>query len=134
VAEGAGLLDFDPQHNLLFSTHMYQEYEDPQSILDVMRGAQNESLPLIVGEFGFQHGSRNGQPIPVPYTTMLDEAARVGIGYLAWSWTGNSQDVGYLDMSDNGSAGQLTGWGDDIINGMNGIRSTSVPASIFAAP
>jgi mannan endo-1,4-beta-mannosidase len=134
VAEGAGLLDFDPQHNLLFSTHMYQEYEDPQSILDVMRGAQNERLALIVGEFGFQHGSRNGQPIPVPYTTMLDEAARVGIGYAAWSWTGNSQDVGYLDMSDNGSAGQLTGWGDDIINGMNGIRSTSVPASIFAAP
>jgi mannan endo-1,4-beta-mannosidase len=95
---------------------------------------RNEGLALIVGEFGFQHGSRNGQPIPVPYTTMLDEAARVGIGYLAWSWTGNSQDVGYLDMTENGSAGQLTGWGDDIINGMNGIRSTSEPASIFAAP
>jgi len=134
VAEGAGLLEFDPQHNILFSTHMYQDYENPQSILDVMRGAQSEDLALIVGEFGFQHGTRNGQPIPVPYTTMIDEAARLGLGYLAWSWTGNSMDVGYLDMSESGSASQLTGWGDDIINGMNGIRSTSEPASIFAAP
>lgn len=134
VTRGAGLLEDDPQHNILFSTHMYQSYENRQTILDVVRGAQNARLPLIVGEFGFQHGNRNGQPIPVPYEVMLDEAARVGMGYLAWSWTGNSQDVGYLDMTEDGSASQLTGWGEDIINGLNGIRSTSQPASIFAAP
>lgn len=134
VTRGAELLDFDPQHNILFSTHMYQSYENPQTILDVMRNAQMRSLPLIVGEFGFQHGNRNGQPIPVPYEVMVDEAARLGLGYLAWSWTGNSDDVGYLDMTVNGSASQLTGWGDDIINGMNGIRATAAPASIFAAP
>jgi hypothetical protein len=134
VSQGAALLDADPQHNLLFSTHMYQDYENPQRMLDVLRGAQAAKLPLIVGEFGFQHGDRGGQPIPVPYTTMLDEAARTGIGYLPWSWTGNSQDVGYLDMSVNGSASQLTGWGDDVVNGQNGIRGTAQPASIFSAP
>jgi len=134
VAEGAKLLEADPQHNVLFSTHMYQDYENPQRILDVLRGAQAASLPIIVGEFGFQHGNRNGQPIPVPYTVMIDEAARLGLGYLAWSWTGNSQDVGYLDLSETGSATQLTGWGDDIVNGQNGIRSTSQPASVFTAP
>ncbi len=132
VAEGAGLLDFDPQHNILFSTHMYQSYANPQSILDVVRGAQNQDLPLIVGEFGYQHGEP--QPVAVPYEVMLDEAARVGMGYLAWSWTGNSQNVEYLDMSDDGSAQNLTPWGDDIINGLNGIRTTARPASIFAAP
>jgi mannan endo-1,4-beta-mannosidase len=134
VETGTALLDFDPQHNILFSTHMYQSYENPQAILDVVRGAQNARLPLIVGEFGYQHGNRAGQPIPVPYEVMIDEAARVGMGYLAWSWTGNSAQVAYLDMSENGSATQLTGWGDDIINGQNGIRSTSQPASIFATP
>jgi mannan endo-1,4-beta-mannosidase len=65
---------------------------------------------------------------------MLDEAARAGVGYLAWSWTGNSDYVGYLDLSVNGSAAELTGWGEDIINGLNGIRSTSQRASTFAAP
>jgi mannan endo-1,4-beta-mannosidase len=134
VDSGQQLLEFDPQHNILFSTHMYQAYENQQLILDVIRGAQNARLPLIVGEFGYQHGERNGQPIPVPYEVMLDEAARAGVGYLAWSWTGNSDYVGYLDMSVDGSASQLTGWGDDIINGQNGIRSTSERASLFAAP
>jgi len=134
VENGQALLDFDPQHNILFSTHMYQAYENPQVILDVIRGAQNARLPMIVGEFGYQHGERNGQPIPVPYEVMLDEAARAGVGYLAWSWTGNSDYVGYLDLSVNGSAAELTGWGDDIINGLNGIRSTSQRASMFAAP
>jgi mannan endo-1,4-beta-mannosidase len=134
VAQGAGLLDFDPQHNILFSTHMYQSYESSQLILDVIRGAQNQNLPLIVGEFGYQHGERDGQPIPVPYEVMIDEAARVGMGYLAWSWTGNSQEVAYLDLSVDGSASNLTAWGDDIINGLNGIRTTAQPASIFVAP
>ncbi|HWO13636.1 MAG TPA: cellulase family glycosylhydrolase [Polyangiaceae bacterium] len=134
VENGRQLLDFDPQHNILFSTHMYQSYEDPQLIRDVMGGAQSAGLPLIVGEFGFQHGERNGQPIPVPYQAMIEEAARLQIGYLAWSWTGNSDYVGYLDLSVNGSANELTDWGDGIINGQNGIRSSSRPASIFSAP
>jgi mannan endo-1,4-beta-mannosidase len=63
---------------------------------------------------------------------MVDEAARLGVGYLAWSWTGNSGGVEYLDLSENGSASQLTGWGDDIVNGMNGIRATALPASLFS--
>jgi hypothetical protein len=134
VAEGAGLLEVDPQHNILFSTHMYEEYENPQRMLDVMRGAQAAAIPLIVGEFGFQHGARDGQPIPIPFQTMLGEAARLGLGYLPWSWTGNSEDVGYLDMTEDGSAEQLTDWGSDIINGENGIRATSQPASVFTVP
>jgi mannan endo-1,4-beta-mannosidase len=134
VQQGSAVLDVDPQRNILFSTHMYQSYENPQTILDVMRGAQEAGLALIVGEFGYQHGERNGQPIPVPYTVMVDEAARLGLGYLAWSWTGNGGGVEYLDLSEDGSATQLTGWGDDIINGQNGIRSTAQPASIFTAP
>ena len=133
VSQGAGLLEADPQHNLLFSTHMYEEYGDPQAILDVIRGAQLADLPLIVGEFGFQHG-RNAAPVPVPFDVMLQEAERVSIGYLPWSWTGNSADVGYLDMTVNGSADRLTDWGNDIINGPNGICETSQPASIFTAP
>jgi mannan endo-1,4-beta-mannosidase len=128
VAEGTGLQEYDPQHNILFSTHMYQSYANPQSILDVMRGAAAKDLPLIVGEFGFQHGEG---PTPIPYEVMVDEAQRIGLGYLAWSWTGNSGGVEYLDMSVDGTAAQLTGWGDDIINGQNGIRNTSAPASIF---
>jgi hypothetical protein len=112
---------------------MYEEYGNPQAILDVIRGAQRADLPLIVGEFGFQHG-RNVAPVPVPFDVMVEEAERVSIGYLPWSWTGNNAEVGYLDMTANGSADRLTAWGNDIINGPNGICATSRPASIFTAP
>lgn len=64
VTRGAELLDFDPQHNVLFSTHMYQSCENPQTILDVLRNAQMRNLPLIVGEFGFQHVTATGNLSP----------------------------------------------------------------------
>jgi mannan endo-1,4-beta-mannosidase len=65
---------------------------------------------------------------------MIEEATRVGVGYLAWSWTGNSDDVGYLDLTVDGMASRLTDWGNDIVNGPNGVRTSSQPASIFVAP
>ena len=51
--------------------------------------AQSQT-PFIVGEFGFQHGQdRQGNPIPIPFETLLSDAGRLGFGYLAWSWTGS---------------------------------------------
>jgi hypothetical protein len=136
INQGQALLGIDPQHNLLFSTHMYQSFTDPQTIVDALEDAVDAQIPLIVGEFGFQHGEDDqGNPIPVPFEVLLEEAQRHGLGYLAWSWTGNSAEVAYLDITArSGAAAQLSPWGDDIVNGPNGIRATSRPASIFLAP
>lgn len=133
ITQGQTLIDIDPQHNLLFSTHMYQSFRNAQTIRDTLQRAADARVPLIVGEFGFQHGTDGqGNPIQIPYEVLLEEADRLGIGYIAWSWTGNSGGVEYLDMTAlTGSANELTDWGDDVINGPNGIRATSVPASIF---
>jgi hypothetical protein len=127
--QGQTLLDADPQHNVLFSTHMYQEFANPQSMMDALNGAVQRKLPFIVGEFGFQHGGP--PPIAVPFQTMTAEAARLGIGYMAWSWTGNSGGVEYLDLVDRQS-GAFTAWGSDIIDGANGIRATAKLAAAFA--
>lgn len=129
--EGLGLLEYDAQHNLLFSIHMYESYENPQEMLDALNGAVQRGLPLIVGEFGFQHGNRGGLPITLPFEQMLAESERLGLGYLAWSWTGNSGGVEYLDLSIDGTSEQLSGWGDDLVNGLNGIRATAQPAGLF---
>jgi mannan endo-1,4-beta-mannosidase len=133
IAQGQTLLAADPQHNLLFSTHMYQNFRNAQTIVDTLQRARDAQVPFIVGEFGFQHGSDNqGNPIPIPFEVLLQESQRHGFGYIAWSWTGNSQEVNYLDMTArSGSAAALTGWGNDIVNGTNGIRETSAIASIF---
>ena len=134
IAQGQTLLAADPQHNLLFSTHMYQNFRNAQTVRDTMQRARDAQVPFIVGEFGFQHGTDNqDNPIPVAVEVITEEAQRHGLGYIAWSWTGNSADVQYLDMTArSGSATALTTWGNDIVNGTNGIRDTSVTASIFA--
>lgn len=136
IEQGQTLLGVDPQHNLLFSAHMYQEFRSAPVIVDTLARAAAARIPFIVGEFGFQHGTDNqGNPIQIPFQTLLDEAQRLGIGYLAWSWTGNSGGVEYLDLTArSGSASELSAWGNDVIEGDNGIRATAEPASIFLAP
>lgn len=131
IREGQALLAADPQHNLLFSAHMYENFRNAQTIRDTLARAVEAQIPFIVGEFGFQHGGGNNGPIQIPFEVLLEESERLGLGYLAWSWNGNSGGVEYLDLTAAGSADQLTAWGDDIVNGPNGIRQTSEPASIF---
>lgn len=126
--DGQALLESDPQRNLLFSVHMYQSFGNASAITTALEGAVARKLPLIVGEFGFQHGS---PPTAIPYETILSECARLGLGYLPWSWKGNNSDVAYLDLSSDWAGNALTDWGRGVIEGSNGIGSTSQKASIF---
>jgi hypothetical protein len=141
IQEAPGLLEHDPQGNLLFSIHVYERFADESGephgsrIRGVIQRAVADRIPLIVGEFGFQHGDDgSGNPRSIPFDAMMQEANRYGIGYLAWSWTGNSGGVEYLDLVDRLS-GELTPWGVDLVDGpstdVDGIRETAVPASVF---
>jgi mannan endo-1,4-beta-mannosidase len=47
------------------------------------------------------------------------------IGYIGWSWSGNTDPI--LDMTVGFNAGNLSTWGQRVINGPNGIRATSKP-------
>lgn len=129
LAQGSGLLEADPQHNLLFSVHMYQEFAPPQRILGTLQHAVLARLPLIVGEFGSLPVEAPG---PIPYPVLLEEAQRLGIGYLAWVWTGYGSGPGSLDMSVDGDVDTLTDWGAAVIDGPFGIRATSQLASVFS--
>jgi hypothetical protein len=133
INQGQNLLNIDPQHNLLFSAHMYEQFRNAQTIRDTLQRAVTAKVPFIVGEFGFQHGSdQQGNPYQIPFDVLLSESVRLGIGYLGWSWTGNGGGVEYLDITArSGSANELTPWGDGLINGADGIRATAEPASIF---
>lgn len=134
LTQGQALLTADPQHNLVFSVHMYEEFRNAQTIRDTLQKASDQQLPFIVGEFGFQHGTdQQGNPIQIPYDVLLSESERLGLGYLPWSWTGNGSPDQPLDLTArSGSADALSDWGKGVIDGDNGIRSTAKPASIFA--
>jgi mannan endo-1,4-beta-mannosidase len=80
-----------------------------------------------VGEFASDHGASGN----VDEASIMSLAENLGIGYLGWSWAGNSSDLGTLDITNNFNASSLTTWGNTLINGQNGIKATSKPCTCF---
>jgi mannan endo-1,4-beta-mannosidase len=116
----------DVDRNTLFSVHMYGVFDTAAEINAYLDSFRTRNLPLIIGEFGFNHSDGN----PDEDTIMAQAVAR-GIGYLGWSWSGNGGGVEYLDQVTSFNVNQLTSWGERLFNGANGIRSTSVQATIY---
>ncbi|NME71203.1 DUF4493 domain-containing protein [Flammeovirga aprica] len=128
---GQEIIDNDPQKNILFSVHMYQSYRNETTITSNLEKAVEMKLPLIVGEFGFQHGGTPENPIQIPYKHILAECERLGIGWYAWSWKGNSGGVEYLDLSVDWEGTELTDWGKGIVNDVNGLENTAKKVSVI---
>jgi mannan endo-1,4-beta-mannosidase len=123
------LWNADTRHNLLFSVHMYEVYQSLAPIQTYMQGFDDMALPLVIGEFG---PINNGQFVDAD--SVIAQAQLRGNGYIGWSWSGNGGGGTGLDMTVNFDPAQLTTWGNRIVNGTSGIRSTSVLASVFGTP
>ncbi|WP_206780206.1 DUF4493 domain-containing protein [Flammeovirga pacifica] len=128
---GQEIIDADPQKNILFSVHMYENYRNESTITTNLEKAVEMKLPLIVGEFGFQHGGTADNPIQIPYTHILSECERLGLGWYAWSWKGNSGGVDYLDLSNDWEGNTLSDWGKGIVNDVNGLANTAKKVSVI---
>jgi len=120
------LWNADTRRNLVFSVHMYEVYQSLTPIQTYMQGFDDMNLPLVIGEFG---PVNNGQF--VDSESVIAQAQARGNGYIGWSWSGNGGSGTGLDMTVNFDPAQLTTWGNRIVNGTSGIRSTSVLASVF---
>ncbi|USY22811.1 cellulase family glycosylhydrolase [Nocardiopsis exhalans] len=127
MREGAqDVFDSDPHANTVFSIHMYGVYEQESVIVDYLEYFTERGLPLIVGEFGFDHS--DGTP---DEDAIMHHTERLGLGYIGWSWSGNSAGVAYLDMVENFDVDSLTPWGERIFHGPDGIADTSVEAPVY---
>ncbi|WP_372443935.1 cellulase family glycosylhydrolase [Nucisporomicrobium flavum] len=123
----ASIFATDPQRNTIFSIHMYGVFDTAAEITDYLGRFKSAGLPIVVGEFGFNHSDGNPDE-----DTIMATAQAEGIGYLGWSWSGNGGGVEYLDLVTNFDATQLTSWGQRLFNGANGIKATSREASVYA--
>ena len=56
-----------------------------------------------------------------------------GVGWLAWSWYGNSSGLNYLDMA-TGPNGSFMSFGNTVVNDTYGIKNTSQKAGILNPP
>jgi hypothetical protein len=117
----------------MFSIHMY-EYAGGTS--EVVRSNIDRALalnvPLVIGEFGQRHTS-GGQTRPVAFETIMSYSQETGVGYLGWSWRGNSGGVEYLDIALDWAGTRFSAdWGEILVNHPQyGIRATSKPATVF---
>jgi mannan endo-1,4-beta-mannosidase len=118
------VLDADTQKNTVLSIHMYAVFNTAASITNYLDVFKNKGWPLVIGEFGWRFDSSQ-----VDHETLLAEANARDLGYLGWSWTGNTDPI--LDMATAFDPNRLTTWGDRIFNGANGIKATAKQASIF---
>lgn len=116
------LIQFDPQHNLMFSAHPYWSITDgatPLFIKGQLDNAANNNVPLILGELcGFGGWPGEGQDAAksceqngaVDYQSLLLESSKHKIGWLVWEWgPGNGFYDGptvvlcpAMDMTSNG--------------------------------
>ncbi|MGK5682715.1 cellulase family glycosylhydrolase [Actinoplanes sp. URMC 104] len=118
------ILDADTRDNTVLSIHMYAVFNTSTSIVDYLDTFERNGWPLVIGEFGWQFAAGE-----VDDATILSEAVRRNLGWLAWSWSGNTDPI--LDMTTNFDASQLTTWGQRIVNGPNGLKATAKEATIF---
>lgn len=126
VDEGASVLASDKMTNTVFSIHMY-EYagKDAATVKANMESVLNQGFPLMIGEFGGYH-----QGADVDEIAIMKYGQEKGVGWLAWSWYGNSPDLSYLDLAGGANA-SLTDWGNTVVHGTNGIKQTSKKAGIY---
>ena len=115
----------DPDANTMFSIHMYGVYEQESVIVDYLESFTDAGLPLVVGEFGHEHS--DGDP---DEDAIMAHSQRLGLGYIGWSWSGNTDD--YLDMAVDFDVNNLSEWGERIFHGPDGIAETSVEAPIYS--
>ena len=149
------LIQHDPLHNLMFSTHPYWSKTagaTPAFIADQLNNAVSNNVPLLLGELA-AYGGWPGEGVDetkicsaegeVNYAVLLTEAAKHKIGWMLWEWgPGNGfydrEPVVLcptMDITTNGTyasveaiaAGAPNAWAKDaVITGAYSIKNTGV--------
>lgn len=124
---GKEVFDSDEDSNTIFSIHMY-EYAggSSSSVKANINNALGIGVPVVIGEFGHKHTGGD-----VDEATVMSYCTQKNVGYLGWSWKGNSSDVSYLDISNDWAGQSLTDWGNTLFNGANGIAQTSATCTVY---
>ena len=120
------VLEADPDKNIIFSYHVYDSLgKNDNTLISGFYALKNTGVCWVVGEFGWRHGWTN-----VAYKTLMSYCQENNIGWIAWSWAGNSGGDEFLDLTSakTFSGSDLTDWGKDVFYGDNGIQKTSKKA------
>ncbi len=132
---GQELLNSDPLKNIVFSVHAYSNWNVSTTYGSRINNLLAKNLCIIFGEFGWNvpdSQQPTGFTCKVDAPLLMQWCKQTGIGYLGWSWNGNSPDNACFDMCRSWSdTAQLTTWGRQWAYDVNGVKNTGVKASVF---
>lgn len=128
---GQDLLNFDPQHNLLFSLHMYALWNNSADINTALANLSSKNLPVVIGEFGWNfNNGNNNLGCRVDHRALMNFANQYGYGTIAWSTKGNDAANAWLDLTTDWNT-PTSPWGNDVFNYTFGVSNRAQVASIF---
>lgn len=118
------LLSQDPEHNLIFSWHIWDSGIPEERITSAIDQSIELEIPLIIGEFA---PIEVGCKCCIPYEFLLEYCQEKQIGWLAWSWGPGNSDCPEMDMTKNGEFETLYDWGLEVaVTHPFSIKNTSV--------
>lgn len=110
-------------------------YFDTQ-IRDYIATFAQIGAPLVIGSFAptpyyhpYYPQSEVEPAVQLPAASVMEYAQQYGAGYFAWNWSGSTKSG--LNLTTNWDANTLTAWGEEAINGVNGIKATAKRATHF---
>ena len=127
ISHCSSVFNADPDKNVVFSIHMYGQFGTSDKVRNAIDGVLSKNVPLVIGEFGWTHSDGD-----VDEWAIMQQCTEKNVGYLAWSWDGNSGGVEYLDLFDDPDGYSMTEWGNTVFNTEYGIKNTSKVCSIFS--
>lgn len=150
LEQGRSILSADPQHNVMFGLHIYEDFQEHYDLQTVLDQLQNAHIPIHIGEFGPR--------ATTDAVAVMRVATLKSIGYIGWSWQGdgssgccndvlnvvamvddipgtgdNERCECFVDFRD-WQGNVLTDWGGILIEHPDyGVRATAKPCTVFQA-
>lgn len=113
------VMNSNSNKNVMFSVHMYGAWNDNNKIDSFLTSCQSKGIPIMVGEFGYNYNNGdNNLNCKVDVAHLISKCKSLGIGFMAWSWTGNDAANAWLDMTSSSDWKTLTWWGNYIVSNM----------------
>ncbi|AEG02581.1 cellulase family glycosylhydrolase [Methylomonas methanica] len=125
------LIESDPDHNLLFSWHPWDQSAAPddaianqlkQRFKATVDAAAANNIPLLVGEFSSVGAQETGH---VPYQYMMEYADTHNVGWLWWWWSSGATPDKHA-LTTNGAFGSWANVGEEVaMTSPYGINATA---------
>ena len=129
LTNGKALVSADPDHNLVFSWHIWDSGISESRISTAIDKSIKLNINLLIGEFAPMEVKCK---CCIPYKFIMQYCQQKSIGWLPWSWGVGNADCPAMDMTTTESFDSLFGWGLEVATtDKYSIKNTSTRPGIF---